>query len=126
MVKVKLLDIVNSREALSTLMNEKLPMVVSYKLAKIFKIVAPELDLLEQQRQKMIRELGEPLSEDEENGAWKVKKENEKEFQKQFEELLQEEVELDFDPVPVSIFDALDDKVSIAPMELAKIAFIFE
>lgn len=124
MVKVKLIDIVNSREALSNLMNEKLPMVVSYKLAKIFKAVAPELDILEQQRQKMIRDLGEPI--DEEDGAWRVKRENESKFQKEFELLLKEEVELDFDPVPVSVFEALDDEISITPMELAKISFIFE
>lgn len=125
MIKVKLIDIVNSREALSTLMNEKLPMVVSYKLAKIFKVVAPELDLLEEQRQKLIRELGEALSDDD-DGAWRVTKANEKEFQRQFEELLQEDVELDFEPVPVSIFDALSEEIAIAPMELAKISFIFE
>lgn len=124
MVKVKLVDIVNAKETLQKLMNEKLPVFLSYKLAKVMKEISTELDSVEASRTNLVKKHGEKI-EDKPGDSWQVSKENLEAFHKEFEELLQMEAELNFDPIPILSFGT-DSKICMSSGEMMKISFLFD
>jgi len=74
--------------------NEK----VRYRLSKLAKLLTNELTDLEQIRQRLVKELGEKDAE----GSLRVTEERETEFNKRFDEIQSESVEVSYVPVDLS------------------------
>ena len=74
--------------------NEK----IRYRLSKLAKLLTNELADLEQARQRLVKELGEKDAE----GTLRVTDERETEFNKRFDEIQSESVEVSYVPVDLS------------------------
>lgn len=59
MIKTKLKTIINSREAMQRLAGQTLPVAVSYRIAKLIKLLNDELALYESERIKLCERYGE-------------------------------------------------------------------
>jgi hypothetical protein len=81
--------------------DERLSAGLAFKLARINRQLAAERGVYEEQRVALVKEYGEA----DEEGNWKVADENLEQFNKEHRELLDTEVKLEVDPVPVSEFD---------------------
>ena len=105
----KLFELRNMAPSLRHLADQALPLKISYRLSKFIKKVTEELSSIEQQRIKLVNQFGE---KDEEKGITTVSPEKEPEFQKIFTDLLNENVEIDIDPIKIS--DIENVKLSVA------------
>lgn len=126
MVEVKLADIVNSRDVLMRIMNEKLPANISFKLGKAFKAISAELDDVEKERQRLIHDLGEPIDPLDESKGWQVKKENNPKFHEEFLSILEEKVSVNYDPIPSSVLEKISEQLSISPADMSRVDFLFK
>ena len=102
-------EIFGAREPLQKLMEEKLPVKVAYGLAKIAHKVDEQLKVIEQVRQGLIKTYGK-----EEKGQIKVDPESEnfQKFVEEFNELMEQEVEMVFTKV------TLPETLEIEPQAL--------
>jgi hypothetical protein len=113
---MKLKQIYQSIEALQLLMEERLPIKTAYNIARILRKVNGELELFDQQKNSLIKELGE-----EKDGGFIVKPENIQEFNNKINELLDVEVE-DFNKILLS---SLGD-IKIASKVLISLDWLIE
>lgn len=107
---MKLGQCVPARPALEYLSSAKvrglLTAVTSLRLARIWRVIGPELDAYERERVRLVHELGER-----EGDEVRVKPENNAEFVRQIQPMLDEEVALNVRP-----FDRADfQKAGLAP-----------
>lgn len=93
-MKVKLSEIVGSQQALIKLMQVKLPIQISYKLSKLAFKLEPELKIYNDQRNALIKELGEQINP--ETDEWRVKADNLVKFQEEQKKLQEIEVDVKF------------------------------
>jgi len=89
-------DIFNAREALQTLMKERLPVKVSYWLARLARKLNDQLTIIEEVRQGLVKQYGEP-DEKGENIQIQPGSKNMGPFLADLNELMGQEVELDSD-----------------------------
>lgn len=115
-MKVSLFEIYSSVSVLNKLVDLPLPAKSSYKFVKIMKKFNDELKILEDERQKLINKYGE-----EKENAVTVKNENKETFLKEFTELLETQIEVDWEPISV---DSLG-QVELSVAEITKIQFLF-
>jgi hypothetical protein len=115
-MKVSLFEIYSSVGVLNKLVDLPLPAKSSYKFVKIMRKFNDELKIMEEERQKMINKYGK-----EKDGTVTVEDENKDSFLKEFGELLETQIEVDWDPISV---DALGD-VELSVAEITKIQFLF-
>lgn len=108
---VKLFEIFNAKAALDSLFNSPMPAKLSYRIADIIDAVNPEFEKIEKIRQKLVEKHIE-------EGEKQVTK-NLNEFSEEFNDLLQEEVEIDYEPT-VSVEDLPDD-LSMSPRQIRRI-----
>ena len=106
-MKLNLGQIVNSKDALQELLNEKLPVKIAFKVQKIFRTIDPELSSYEEMRSKLI--MGEYGEQDGDSGNWKVKQSKMKEFIEELKALMSVELDLDITKVK------LPENISITP-----------
>jgi hypothetical protein len=92
---MKLKQLIEAEGALHKLMNTPLPAAVAFRLKRVIRVVQPELQAYEEQRLKLVHELGEKG----EDGRTIVTTENMPAFNEQLEALWAEEVELNFKPM---------------------------
>ncbi|MCD6436250.1 MAG: hypothetical protein J7L15_07660 [Clostridiales bacterium] len=97
-MKVKLVEIKNAEEPLKKIVNKELNIRVAYKLAKLLKVFSSELVVIEEARIKLVRKFAE-IDEDK---IMKVPQEKTQEFMSEFIEFLQEEIDIDFEPIDIS------------------------
>ena len=90
-------EIYSAKEPLQKLATERFPVKVSYALAKIVATLDGPLGLIEQVREKLIRSYGAVSPDDPTQIA--VTPENIPQFAAEVGELMQQEVELDIEPV---------------------------
>jgi hypothetical protein len=81
--------------------DERMSARVTFKLARINRQLVAEQGVYEQQRRELVKQYGEA----DDDGNWKVTDENLEQFNKEHRELLDTEVKLEIEPVPVSEFD---------------------
>jgi hypothetical protein len=105
----------NSEPALVALSNCTLPIAIAYKISKALKVIASELTDLEEARQKLVQKYGV-----ENEGNVVVTEENINAFVEELNPLLQEEVEIPFEPIPV---ESLPDSVNLTPLQLSQLSF---
>jgi hypothetical protein len=112
-MKVKLLRLRNSVEVMDEVSKKDIPATTSWKIARIFMKINEELEILEQERKKLILRY-DPSGE--------VPEEKREEFYEEFLKLLDEEVDLGFEPIPVGELG----KGLIKPAELMALSFMFK
>ena len=94
-MKLKLFNIVNSREAFQELLREKLPIKIVFRLREILRLIEPKFQTYEDLRTKMITEkYGEQTS-----SGWTVKDSMKEDFILELNELASEDIELDIEKV---------------------------
>ena len=120
-MKVTLAEVLEMKEPLGRLSNEKLPLKIAFKLAKAIKELDQQLTDINDHRQKLFTELSVE-GKDDMKGQLVIPPENIDEFNKQWGELLEVEVELGFQPMS---FDDLPD-VEMSTQDMLKLAPIFE
>lgn len=116
-MNVKLSEILDMKEPLGRLSNEKLPLKVAFKLSKVIKEIDQNLTDIHNQREKLFKELAV-----EEEGQLSIPPESVDEFNSQWGELLGVEIDLSLD---VLSFDDLPD-VQLTTQDMLKLSVIFE
>lgn len=116
-MKIKLGDIVGNSENLQNLLKTKLPVKVAYRLKRLSQKLEGEIKTYNETRNALVLEIAKDLPD-----PTKITAENQEELQeynKRHNELLEMEVEIDFEPI------SIDDlgEVEVAPNEL--ISWIF-
>jgi hypothetical protein len=105
---IKLEQIINGVESLKELQEVKLPVKISYRIARLVVKLQPELTVYENKRNELIKELGT----EQENGDFKITDpEKLKTFTEKMKELWDMEVEIDWELLKI---DDLGDIV-VAP-----------
>lgn len=120
-MQITLSELKSIETPLSKLMEQKLPLKTSFKLSKVLKQIANELQALEEARQKLIRQYGEV---EEETQSITIKDEAKLlQFQKEFSDFLKEEVELAFEPISI---DLLGEDCNLSVSEVTLLSVLFE
>lgn len=118
-VKFTLGELKSIEESLKKLIELPLPIKISYSLSKVLNNISKELILLEEQRMNLVRKYGETNQETKEI---KVSNENLDLFVKEFNELLQEELELMIKPININ---SLGDDLKLSPVDMARLEKFF-
>ena len=105
-------------ESLKKLLILTLPIKISYKLSKVLAKISKELALLEEQRMNLVRKYGE---ENPETKEIRVQPDQMPAFINEFNELLQETVKFDFEPVSI---DSVGD-IEFSPLDMANLEKFF-
>lgn len=119
-MKFTLAEIRGMQRGLLTLTQTQLPIRVSYRLAKLFNFCRQELTIIEETRIKLVKKYSkEDLDKP---GEYEVKSENGEKFREELEQLMEEEVEFEFDPISL---DELDG-IKISPLDLSGLSKIIK
>jgi len=95
------------------------PVKTAYRVSKIVRILLAEYQLVEDQRRKMVQEMGE-ASED---GETVVSEKNKAQFLEDLNDLLTEEVEVDFEPLK---FSEIGGDIVLSAQEFAILEKLFD
>ena len=114
-MKVELGKIVGSSEPLGKLMQEKIPIATSFRLAKVLKSVQAELGIYDEMRKKLIEELGV-------DGEIKQDSKNFNKFVEQMNKLLAEKVSVKVEKIKSENLS----KVEISPADLLALEWVVE
>lgn len=120
-MKLTLAEIRWMQRGLSAITQMPLSIRPSYRLSKLLNFCNAEMVNVEKARIGLVKKLA--VTDSEKPGELKVTSENEEQFRKEFEQLLQEEVEVDFIPIKISEFG---DDIKISPVELASLSKVLE
>jgi hypothetical protein len=107
-------DLMHIREDLRVIFAKELPIQTAWRISKFISQIEREYEDFENTR---LKALNKYLPED----AEKMTEEDEQTFKKELEKLLEIEVEIELDPIPI---DELGD-IKISPMSMAKMSFLF-
>ncbi len=116
-MKVKLVDIYNSVPVMNKILETPLPASISFQLSKLLKSLNEEMKSIEEQRIKLVEKYGTKG----ENQEVIVSDEQKQKFMQEFSDLLNTEVEVTWQPLSASKFDALQLSVN----EMSRVQFLF-
>ena len=103
LVKIKVGEIRFLINGLKKIIDKELPVRTAYKLSKITQAVNNEFNALEVARGNLIKKYAKKDEKTEDpRGEIKVDPEKEQEFFKEFATLLEEDVEIDIDTIPLN------------------------
>lgn len=111
MVKMKLGEVNLCVRVLEKFIENDLPIKTAWRLNKIFKVLIDEFNEIENFREKLIKQYGDETQLEDGSVALKVKEENSEAFMKDLNEFLNEEVELNIDPVSI---DDIGDNINLS------------
>ena len=117
-MQITLKQVFFGQPVIQKLANQAMPIKVAFRMNKLLKKIADEYENIEQQRTVLIKKYGKETDDN----KIEVNKENVEQFTAEFVELLEEETDLDIEPVNASL---LPDSISLTPQEMAAIEFIF-
>ena len=125
-MKFKLKEVFSLTRSLPILTDKELPIKVSYRLVKLLRQCSMEMESMEKARVKLVDKYAETPEEheaspDKDKGI-KVAEEKMPDFQKEFGVLLDEEVEIDFEPI---LIDELGD-ISLSAKDLLPLQIILK
>jgi len=118
MLKLTLRQIAPMINSLNSVMNLPLPARDSYRLGVAAKLIQERITVYEQARQNLVNKYGEKI---EQEGVIRVKPENIDSFSKEIENLLQEEVEVNITPIPISLLG----EAKVSAVDMANLAPFF-
>lgn len=99
-MKVKFSDILEANGALSKLSQERLPVGQSVSLARLIRTLNDEMTLFNDQRERICKQYGEYK---EDSGGYEIPKGNLPMFRKDFDELINSEVETGTDKIKITL-----------------------
>ena len=114
-MKVKLGDVYVSVNVLNKILDTELPVTVSYKMMKLVNKLNDELKTIENQRVKLVKKYST-----EEQGT--VSEDNKNKFLQEFSVLLETEIDLDWEKIPLK---TLDNNLKLSVNDLTKVQYIF-
>ena len=117
MIKVSLGDLKQAEQGLVDLVDMNLTPKSSITVARIVKMIGVELALLEDQRQKLVREIGT-----ETKGDYRVPEERMQEFHKKIQEMLEVEIDLNVEPIT----EAMLGNIQIKPKTILSLGPLFK
>lgn len=120
-MKLTLAEIRWMQRGLSTITSMPLPIKLSYKLAKLLNFFNEEMMAVEHAREGLIKRMA--VEDPSKPGELRVAPENEDKFREEFSQLLQEEIEVNFEPIKLA---ELGDDIKISPIELASLSKIID
>ena len=120
-MKLTLAEIRWMQRGLMTITSMPMPIKISYKLAKLLNLFNEEMMAVEKAREALIKRMA--VEDPAKPGELRVAPENEDKFREEFAQLLQEEVEVNFEPIKLA---ELGDDIKISPIEMASLAKIIE
>ena len=123
-MKVTLRNIYGASNILGVLVEQQLPIRIAFRLTRLITRLNEEYSTLDQTRQKLIDEYGTKIKEsDPDNPSFTFSEEDQQNFTKQFNELLDEEVEIEWEGISI---DDLGSDITLSVKELNAIGFIFK
>lgn len=116
-MKIKLGQLKLSEDSLVKFSKQEIPVQMAFQISRVIQKVAPELQLLEQLRQQLVHKYG---IEDKATGQITVPESKVGEFTEEIKPLLEAEVELDFQKIPLSkipesVFISSVDLIALEP-----------
>jgi hypothetical protein len=117
-MKIKLGELKNAETSLQKLIEKDLNIKIAYKLGKLIKIISAEFKEIEDSRVKLIKKYGK----EDENKNIQVLPENNEKFYIEFQQLLDEEIDIDFEPL------ALEElgEISMTTTDVLKLGHILK
>ena len=101
-----------AQDALSKLLTAELPVKIAFRLSRLYKVAQENLTAVEEQRVKLVSKYGKKVGDSED---MEVLPENLEKFQEELLSLLEEEIEVDYEPVGL---DDLGD-IKLTAVEMA-------
>jgi hypothetical protein len=126
MIKLSLNDILNSSETINTIMGQSFKGSLAFKIARLARELDKEMTTFNTERQKILEkycvkdENGQLKTN--ENGTVQVEPDKINEFNEEFTSLLETEVEINADKLPMDSIDNFD----ITPQQMLTIEKMFE
>lgn len=117
-MEVTLGQIYASFNLLSRIVDQQLPIKLAFRFTKLIRSLNQEYQSLEGLRDKLVKKYGE----EQEGGAHRVTEENREGFLKEFQELLETTVEVDWEQISV---DEVSDALQFSVRELANLGWLF-
>ena len=99
-MKVKLAQVQRAQQALQKLLSVNFPIKTAFKLSRMIKPFNAVLADIEEQRTKLVKQHGEPVED-----GFKVKEDCMSVFQQELFEFLQEEVDLEVEPIRIDLLE---------------------
>lgn len=118
-MKIKFYDIKNSEETLNKLMNQDLPFKYARKLQKNLKRINDELIFFEEKRKELLEKYGEVT-----DNILRVKNENKEKYLEEYKEMLNTEIDLDIEKIPISFLD--NSNIKLSPYDINNLEFILD
>lgn len=126
MIKIKLNDVVNATETFNKIMQQSFKGSLAFKIARLARELDKEMQTFNTERQKIIQKYGEKDENGElkidENGNVKFENSKIQEINEEFNSLLNTELEINADKLPMDSIDAFE----ITPQEMLSIETFFE
>ena len=126
MIKIKLSDVVNATETFNKIMQQSFKGSLAFKIARLARELDKEMQTFNSERQKIIQKYGEKDENGElkvdENGNVKFENSKIQEINDDFNSLLNTELEINADKLPMDNIDAFE----ITPQEMLNIEVFFE
>ena len=126
MIKVNLNDILSASETFNVIMQQSFKGSLAFKIARLARELNKEMETFNTERQKLLQkycvkdENGELKTN--ENGTVQVEPNKINEFNEEFSSLLETEVEINADMLPMDSIDSFD----ITPQQMLNIEKFFE
>lgn len=117
-MKVSLGEIYMSTSVMNKLIDMPLPARMSFRLARVMREMNDILKNLEEERSKLIKKYGQ----DNGDGNITVSETNKDMFLEEFQSVLEDQVEINWEPIDPDSFG--DSTISVA--EISKIGFLFK
>ncbi|MFW6026127.1 MAG: hypothetical protein ACOCRX_07275 [Candidatus Woesearchaeota archaeon] len=115
-MKVKLANIKMMEQSLNKLVDKELDIRVSFKLSKILRKISEELEDLEKARQKLVKKYSDNKEKENlQQGEIRVSEENQQAFYEEYAKLMEEEIDLDIDPISIDDLQG----VSLSPKDIS-------
>jgi len=126
MIKIKLNDVVNSTETFNKIMQQSFKGSLAFKIARLARELDTEMKTFNEERQKIIQKYGKKDENGEliidENGNISFDKTNLNEINQEFNSLLETELEINADKLPMDSMDNFE----ITPQEMLGIEVFFK
>lgn len=110
-MKITLAEIKSLEKSLSKIFDKDLNIKIAYRLGKLLKKMSDEMNLLEENRIKLVKKYGKQT---EDNGQFAVDPDKTQDFYNEINELMQVEIDIDFEPISLEEFG--DIKLSASDM----------
>ena len=126
MIKLTLNDIINATETFNTIMGQSFKGALAFKIARLARELNKEMETFNEQRRKIIDEYGikdeDGNLKPDENGNVQIIPDKISEFNEEFSNLLNTEVEINADKLPMDKIDDFD----ITPQQMLTLEIFFE